>query len=214
MEDAPVARAQMRHSRPGVHGEPNRILITAGLRAMPRPRRAGHVAAIGFVAQLLGLRRRAAGDVRSHRAEQRRAGTPGARPARRLRTRGLLAARQRPDHVRTGPQSLALLKDTQWTEPLPHLVQSRLIQTFENGHLLRSVGYPGQGIAGNLVLDSEIRRFEVNTVTGEATVEISGKLINAGSGRILAAQIFSAQAPGSAADGASASAASMSPSAG
>ena len=44
-------------------------------------------------------------------------------------------------------------------------------------------------------------------MTGEATVEISGKLINAGSGRILAAQIFSAQAPGSAADGASASAA-------
>jgi len=109
--------------------------------------------------------------------------------------------------VRTGPQSLELLKDTQWVDPLPHLVQSRLIQTFENGHLLRTVGYPGQGITGDLVLDSEIRRFEVDAVTGEATVEISGKLINASSGRILAAQIFSAQTPGSVADGASASAA-------
>lgn len=109
--------------------------------------------------------------------------------------------------IRAGPQSLALLKDTQWVDPLPQLVQSRLIQTFENGHLLSSVGYPGQGITGDVVLNTEIRQFDVNAATGEATVEISGKLIKVSTGRILAAQIFSARAPGSAADGAHASAA-------
>jgi cholesterol transport system auxiliary component len=108
--------------------------------------------------------------------------------------------------VRTGPQSLALQKDAQWTDTLPRLLQSRLIQSFENGHLLRSVGYPSQGISANVVLASEIRRFEIDAHTGNATVEIAGKLISS-NGRILAAQVFSAQAPGSAANGASSSAA-------
>ena len=108
--------------------------------------------------------------------------------------------------VRTGPQSLALQKDAQWSDTLPRLVQSRLIQTFENGHLLHSVGYPGQGISANAVLNSEIRRFEIDAQTGVATVEIAVKLISA-KGQILAAQIFSAQTSGSAANGASSSAA-------
>jgi cholesterol transport system auxiliary component len=108
--------------------------------------------------------------------------------------------------VRTGPQSLAVQKDSQWSDSLPRLVQARLIQSFENGHLLRSVGYPGQGISANVVLNSEIRHFEIEAQTGEATVEIAGRLVSA-NGQILAARVFSAQAAGSTADGAASSAA-------
>ena len=108
--------------------------------------------------------------------------------------------------VRTGPQSLAVQKNSQWSDTLPRLVQARLIQSFENGHLLRSVGYPGQGISANVVLNSEIRRFEIDAQTGEATVEIAGRLVSA-NGQILAAQVFSGQAAGSTADGATSSAA-------
>lgn len=176
---------------------------------MPRPHRARHVASIGGILLLLsacaGGSPPATFDLTAPSE-----GVPG-RPLHGQLVVSEPAASSPFDSdrivVRTGPQSIALLKDTQWIDPLPRLVQSRLIQTFENGHLLRAVGYPGQGIAGDHVLDSEIRRFDVDAVTGQATVEISGKLIDADTGRIRAAQIFSAQAQGSAADGASASAA-------
>src|SRR2546430_10438471 len=42
--------------------------------------------------------------------------------------------------VRTGPQSVAYLSGAQWADKLPSLVQSRLIESFQNAHLLRAVG--------------------------------------------------------------------------
>ena len=175
---------------------------------MPLPRWARHVASIGCGVLLLAAC--AGGPPATFDLTAPSDGVPG-RPLHGQLVVSEPAASSPFDSdrivVRTGPQSLELLKDTQWVDPLPQLVQSRLIQTFENSHLLRSVAYPGQGITGDHVLDSEIRRFDVDAVTGEATVEISGKLIDAGSGHIRAAQIFSARVPGSAADGPSASAA-------
>jgi cholesterol transport system auxiliary component len=184
-------------------------LITTSLRRMQRSRWARRVASIGLVMQLLSACASAPPPATFDLTAPSK-GVPG-RPLRGQLIVSEPSASSPLDSdrivIRTGPLSLALLKDTQWVDPLPALVQSRLIQTFENGHLLRSVGYPGQGITADYVLDSEIRRFDVDSATGQATVEISAKLINAASGRVLAAQIFSGQAPGAAADGASASAA-------
>ena len=121
---------------------------------MPRPRRAGHVASIGVVVQLLsacaGGPPPATFDLTAPSN-----GVPG-RPVHGQLVVSEPTASSPLDSdrivVRTGPRSLALLKDTQWVNPLPHLMQSRLIQTFENDHLLRSVGYPGQGITADVVL--------------------------------------------------------------
>ena len=99
------------------------------------------------------------------------------------------------------------LTSAQWVERLPSLVQTRLIQTFENGKSLRSVGRPGDKMVADSSLNSEIRKFEINVTTGQANVEISAKLIGETSGRVMAAGIFSAQVPGSASEGANAAAA-------
>jgi cholesterol transport system auxiliary component len=106
--------------------------------------------------------------------------------------------------VRPSPDTVATLKGAQWSEPLPRLAQTRLLQTFENSHFLRAVGRPGSGIEARYSLVSEIRRFEIDVAAGEAVVEMSVKLVASASGSIVAGKVFSARAPGSAGSGAAA----------
>ena len=108
--------------------------------------------------------------------------------------------------VRVGGTSIAVVKGAQWADRLPRLLQNRLIQTFENAQLSRSISRPGDGIAADRSLVWEIRRFEVQTEEAAARVEVSVKILDI-SGRVVAAQIFSASAPGSAGEGVAASAA-------
>ena len=95
--------------------------------------------------------------------------------------------------IRTGPESVAYLSGAQWADRLPKLLQARLVQTYENAHLLRSVGRPG--MTSDFAVVTEIRRFEVDVTTGQAVVELSVKLVADGSGRIVAAKVFSASMP-------------------
>ena len=90
--------------------------------------------------------------------------------------------------VRTDPQSVAYLTGAQWADKLPSLVQSRLIESFQNAHLLRAVGRPG--MLADVSLQSSIRRFELDTARGEAVVEISAQIVNQ-NGRIVAGRLFS-----------------------
>ncbi|MCI0467504.1 MAG: ABC-type transport auxiliary lipoprotein family protein [Beijerinckiaceae bacterium] len=94
--------------------------------------------------------------------------------------------------VRTGSQSVAYLTGAQWADKLPSLVQSRLIESFQNAHLLRSVGRPG--ILADATLQTTLRRFELDAAQSEAAVEISAQLIGS-SGRIIAGRLFAASVP-------------------
>ena len=109
--------------------------------------------------------------------------------------------------VRPTPDTVATLKGAQWVERLPRLLQTRLVQSFENARMLRSVGRADAKIQADYSLASEIRRFEIDVASAEAVVEISAKLVVERSGRIAAARIFTARAPGSAGNGAAAAAA-------
>ncbi len=109
--------------------------------------------------------------------------------------------------VRTGPEAVAYLKGAQWVERLPRMIQTTMIQAFENARFLRSVGRPGDRFTAEVSLNSEIRRFEIDVTTNEAVVEISAKMVSEGNGRIIAARIFTTKLPGSASDGRVASAA-------
>jgi cholesterol transport system auxiliary component len=102
-------------------------------------------------------------------------------------------------------QGLSYLPDGQWADRLPRLVQTRMIQTFENSNRFRSVGRPGDDFAPDLRLVSEIRAFEADEATRNAVVEISAKLINTRSGGITRGQLFGAQTPVGTIDGAGAS---------
>src|SRR5262245_41271035 len=94
--------------------------------------------------------------------------------------------------VRTGPQSVAYLSGAQWADKLPSLIQSRLIDSFQNAHLLRAVGRPG--MLADATLDTTLRRFDFDATRGEASVQISAQLVGV-SGRIIASRLFSANVP-------------------
>lgn len=94
--------------------------------------------------------------------------------------------------VRSDPQSVAYLTGAQWADTLPSLVQSRLIESFQNAHLLRAVGRPG--MLADYSLQTSIRRFELDATRGEAAVEIAAQII-APSGRITAGRLFTDTVP-------------------
>ncbi|HLH10808.1 MAG TPA: ABC-type transport auxiliary lipoprotein family protein [Methylovirgula sp.] len=94
--------------------------------------------------------------------------------------------------VRTGADSVAYLTGARWMQRLPPLVQARLIESFQNAHVLRSVG--PLGINADRTLNTEIRRFEVDVVSDKAFAEISATLVGA-DGRVVATKTFSAEAP-------------------
>ena len=105
--------------------------------------------------------------------------------------------------IRTGPDAVAYLKGAQWSERLPVLVQSRLIQSFENAHLLKSVGRPG--MVADYALGGEIRRFEIDVTNNQATVEIAARLRKTANGRVIAAQVFTETVPAPSTSGEAAS---------
>jgi cholesterol transport system auxiliary component len=94
--------------------------------------------------------------------------------------------------VKDNNGSLSYLGGGQWADNLPVLVQTRLIQSFENAAPSRAaIGRAGGRITPDYQLNSEIRSFHIEAETQEAVVEISAKIINDRNGRILATRTFS-----------------------
>ena len=109
--------------------------------------------------------------------------------------------------VQTTRGGIAYLPDAQWSDRLPRLLQSRLIQTFENGKRIEAVGRPGDRLVPAAQLNWEIRAFGIDERSGEAVVEVSVKIIHDRTGRILAGTILTSRIPGAGGDGPTASAA-------
>lgn len=83
----------------------------------------------------------------------------------------------------------------QWADRLPRLIQSRLIQTFENSSGLKAVSRPGDRVTPDFQLNSELRAFQIDAATGQAVVGMSAKLVNDRSGRIATTRVFTARVP-------------------
>lgn len=109
--------------------------------------------------------------------------------------------------VEAAPGQITYLTDAQWSDRLSALLQARIIQAFENSSKLRRVARPGDGVAGDYQLSTDIRSFgiKVSPEGAFATVEISAKLIATAGGRIVAAKVFSARVPVSSVTGVTAS---------
>ena len=97
--------------------------------------------------------------------------------------------------VKDGAGSVSFLGGGQWADRLPRLIQSRLIQTFENASRLKAVSRPGERVSADYVLTTEIRAFQIEAATGEAVVELSVKVVSDRSGRIVNARVFAARVP-------------------
>lgn len=98
--------------------------------------------------------------------------------------------------------------NAKWTDNIPKLLQARIIQSFENAGLLRSVARPADGGSQTYQLVIDIRNFTTSIAgSPQADIEFSAKVI-ADDGRIVDARIFHETAPAKSAD-AAASAAAM-----
>jgi len=95
--------------------------------------------------------------------------------------------------IRTGPEQLAYLSGAKWAGSLPGLLQSKIIASFENARLMKSVIRPGG--ASDYSLHVDIRRFEVDVVNNQARIELSARILSDRTGRPVAAKVFSASTP-------------------
>ena len=103
--------------------------------------------------------------------------------------------------VRDSGGALSFLGGAQWADRIPALVQARLIQTFENASRIGAVSAPGQRITPDVQLNTDIRSFNIDAVSGAAVVEITAKIVGDRTGQIQRARLFSARVPAGAVDG-------------
>ncbi|EIM28215.1 ABC-type transport auxiliary lipoprotein family protein [Microvirga lotononidis] len=102
--------------------------------------------------------------------------------------------------VKDASGSVSFIGGGQWADNLPRLIQTRLINTFENASQLRGVARPSSGAVADVQLISELRRFEIATPENEAVAEISVKIVADQNGRIVNGRIFRARVPTSSVD--------------
>jgi cholesterol transport system auxiliary component len=104
--------------------------------------------------------------------------------------------------VRPPEGSLAQLGDAQWIDRLPRLVQTRMVQTFENARKMRGVSRAGDRIHADYQLLLDIRNFElVPGPSPQAEVVIAAKIVGDRSGRIINGRVFVARVPASSVEG-------------
>lgn len=98
--------------------------------------------------------------------------------------------------IRVSSSEIQYLSRAQWGDKLPRMVQSKLVEAFENSGKLGGVGIPGQGLAIDYQVVTDIRSFEIDASSGnQAVVEISAKILNDRNGSVRAQKVFRATAP-------------------
>jgi cholesterol transport system auxiliary component len=95
--------------------------------------------------------------------------------------------------VRPRADQVSYYKDVAWSDRLPRLVQARIIETFQNSGAVKAVS----ASTGQYALVTDLRAFQIDVTSGKAyaEIEIFAKLINAGSGKVIATKGFSARVP-------------------
>lgn len=98
--------------------------------------------------------------------------------------------------IKTGSRSIEYLKGAQWADRLPLIVQARLAETFQRSGSFAGIGKPGEGLAIDYQVITEIRAFGVRADSGGvAEVGLFVRLLNDRNGEVRAAKEFSASAP-------------------
>jgi len=95
--------------------------------------------------------------------------------------------------------SLSYLKGAQFGDRLPNMLQARLAQAFEDTGRLGGVSRPGDGLAINYQILSDIRSFAVKesniTDALQAHIEIGIKIVDDRNGQVRAARVFESSKP-------------------
>ena len=98
--------------------------------------------------------------------------------------------------IRPSLAEIQYLSRSQWNDRLPKFVQAKLVQAFENTGVVGGVGKPGEGLAIDFQVVTDIRAFEVRTDGPDtAVVELSVKIVNDRNGTVRAQKVFRGSAP-------------------
>lgn len=98
--------------------------------------------------------------------------------------------------IRLSSAEIQYLAKSQWSDRLPKMVQAKLVQTFENTGKVAGVGKPGEGLAIDYQVITNIRAFEISTEGADtAVVEIFAKILNDRNGTVIAQKAFKATLP-------------------
>jgi phospholipid/cholesterol/gamma-HCH transport system substrate-binding protein len=101
----------------------------------------------------------------------------------------------------------APIEGGQWSDPVPRLVQLRLMQSFENAGFGGHIGRAAEGLTPDLTLVIDLRSFQIAS-EGEPTALIAfGAKILDTDGKIVSAKLIESKAPAKAVDAAGATAA-------
>lgn len=95
--------------------------------------------------------------------------------------------------VRPSAAEIAYFSGAQWSDRLPRLLQSRLIAALERSGRFRAAGRPGQGLAIDRQILTEIRAFDYEASTGRVVVSVVVKLMDDRTGRVLTSATFGAE---------------------
>ncbi len=98
--------------------------------------------------------------------------------------------------IRLSGSEIQYLAKSQWSDRLPKMVQAKLVQAFENTGKIGGVGKPGEGLAIDYQVITEIRSFEISTAGADtAVVEIFAKILNDRNGTVGAQKAFRVTVP-------------------
>ncbi len=91
---------------------------------------------------------------------------------------------------------VAELPDAKWTDNLPVLFQSKVVQSFENAGYAQSVSRPRDGVAGGYQLLLDIRSFQISSASEPAIADVSfvAKIVDP-DGKVVGAKTLKTTAP-------------------
>lgn len=94
--------------------------------------------------------------------------------------------------VSSAPGSIEYLKGAQWGDRLTNIVQSKLVQAYENTGLFGGIGRPGDGLAINYQILTDLRMFGIQAYASPklAVVELAVRLMNDKTGEVRATRVF------------------------
>ena len=92
------------------------------------------------------------------------------------------------------PVSIDYFADSEWTDRVPLLVQTAILQSFENSKAINAIDRESVGLRADFILKSEIRHFEAvyDSSSGppEVWVAINVRLVNPSSRDVVAQSSF------------------------
>ncbi len=99
--------------------------------------------------------------------------------------------------VSSAPGSIEYLKGAQWGDRLTNIVQTRLVQAYENTGAFGGIGRPGDGLAINYQVLTDLRMFGIQAYTSpqQAVVELAVRLMNDKTGEVRATRVFRTAIP-------------------